>query len=110
MSGAKSGAPAGEVTSLLHQKGASAGTPTTNPLRRAWRALPPTARVLLIIVTEIALSVALNFYNSYLLRHVPGFHFPLIYTAVHMSTSHTVGPLSPLPPSHGLFRGYTRLA
>ena len=23
--------------------------------------------------------------------------------------SHTVGPLSPLSPSHGLFRGYTRL-
>ena len=24
--------------------------------------------------------------------------------------SHTVGPLSPLSPSHGPFRGYTRLA
>ena len=24
--------------------------------------------------------------------------------------SHTVGPLFPLSPSHGLFRGYTRLA
>jgi len=36
---------------------------------------------------EICLSISLNFYNSYLLRHVPGFKFPVIYTAVHMITS-----------------------
>ena len=40
-----------------------------------------------IIVVEMSLSIGLNFYNSYLLKHVPGFNFPLIYTAVHMLTS-----------------------
>jgi len=85
MSGAKSGPTADEDTSLLHT-GEPASAPT-NPLLRAWRVLPFTARVVIIILTEMALSVALNFYNSYLLRHVPGFKFPLIYTAVHMITS-----------------------
>ena len=86
MSGAKSGPPSGESTSLL-QQGEPASSPTANPLLRAWRVLPLTARVVIIILTEMALSIALNFYNSYLLRHVPGFKFPLIYTAVHMITS-----------------------
>jgi len=44
-------------------------------------------RVIAIILVEMGLSIALNFYNSYLLKHVPGFNFPLIYTAVHMFTS-----------------------
>ena len=44
-------------------------------------------RVFAIIVVEMSLSIGLNFYNSYLLKHVPGFNFPLIYTAVHMLTS-----------------------
>jgi hypothetical protein len=40
-----------------------------------------------IILTEASLSIGLNFYNSFLLRNVPGFKFPVIYTAVHMVTS-----------------------
>ena len=37
------------------------------------------------ILTEASLSIGLNFYNSFLLRNVPGFKFPVIYT-VHMVT------------------------
>ena len=44
-------------------------------------------KVVGIILTEASLSIGLNFYNSYLLRHVPGFKFPVIYTAVHMVMS-----------------------
>ena len=80
-----------------------AGSSPAGPLTRAWQQIPQQWRVLIIILTEILLSIALNFYNSYLLRHVPDFKFPIIYTMVHMITSFAGSAVprsaaAPLPP------------
>ena len=66
-----------------------------------------------------SLNLFLNFFNKWALSASgAGFSYPVFYSMFHMlmslvgsrARSHTVGPLSPLSPSHGLFRGETRLA
>ena len=41
----------------------------------------------LVIGSDCALTVLVNFYNSHLLKHVPGFHFPLTYSFVSFGTA-----------------------
>ena len=50
-------------------------------------AVLPLKWVGLIILLECALSLSINFYNSWLLRFLPGFTFPLTYTEVTVSMS-----------------------
>jgi len=41
----------------------------------------------IIIGGDFCTSLSINFYNSWLMRQVPGFNFPLIYTCLHMVAS-----------------------
>lgn len=45
------------------------------------------APLLLLVVLDCSLTVSSNFYNSHLLKHVPGFHFPLMYACVTFCTA-----------------------
>jgi len=46
--------------------------------------MPGMVVVALVVLTYGALSVGFNMYNSFLLRMVPGFKFPVVYTTTHM--------------------------
>jgi len=46
--------------------------------------IPAMVVVCLVVLTYGALSVGFNLYNSFLLRMVPGFKFPVVYTTTHM--------------------------
>jgi hypothetical protein len=46
--------------------------------------VPAVVVVALVVLTYGALSVGFNLYNSFLLRIVPGFRFPVVYTTTHM--------------------------
>lgn len=57
---------------------------------RFWRT---TLGLGLIIGGDFCASLALNFYNTWLMRQVPGFDFPIIYTCMHMIASFIVASL-----------------
>jgi drug/metabolite transporter (DMT)-like permease len=46
--------------------------------------LPAILVISLVVFTYGSLSVGFNLYNSFLLRIVPGFKFPVVYTTTHM--------------------------
>ena len=46
--------------------------------------VPATLVVAFVVLTYGCLSVGFNIYNSFLLRIVPGFKFPVVYTTTHM--------------------------
>jgi len=46
--------------------------------------IPAWLVVVLVVLTYGTLSVSFNLYNSFLLRTVPGFKFPVVYTTTHM--------------------------
>ena len=51
--------------------------------------MPAWLVVTLVVLTYGCLSVGFNLYNSFLLRIVPGFKFPVVYTTTHMLAGFT---------------------
>lgn len=76
-----------EDTHLLAAGGGSADAQVEEDKKSRLQRLWGRFRIPTIILSEMILSIGLNFYNAYLLKHVPGFVFPVIYTTVHMITS-----------------------
>jgi drug/metabolite transporter (DMT)-like permease len=51
--------------------------------------VPPWLVVVLVVLTYGSLSVGFNLYNSFLLRIIDGFKFPVVYTTTHMLAGFT---------------------